>query len=255
MTSRLMLKVAAIVMAVTFGLSEFVFAMPAGWSVQDGEATFEIDSDGALNITASDKAIIEFQSFSIGEDEAVRFLQSSSEDSVLARVTGGLESLIYGDLFATGNLILVNTSGIHVFDTANIQAQSFLASTLDIENAMYREGQYVFEQTGDIAGFINNEGSITVQPGGFAALLAGGVSNSGEIIADKGEVIIASGEKMTLTFGNTGINLIVDESMQNRVNEAPIFSNTGLIQSNDGRINISASLLNQTLDTLINNEG
>lgn len=255
MTGWFSRKTAAFLMVAIFGFSNFGFAMPSGWSVHEGEATFEIDSDGVLNIAASDKAIIEFQTFSIGEDESVRFLQDSSQNSVLARVTGGLESLIYGDLFATGNLILVNTSGIHVFDTASIQAQSFLASTLDIENAMYREGEYVFEQVGDIAGFINNEGHITVQPGGFAALLAGGISNSGEIIADKGEILIASGEKMTLTFGNTGINLIVDESIQNRVNEAPLFNNTGLVQSNDGRINVSASLLNQTLDTLINNEG
>ena len=57
-----------------------LFAMPQGENVVAGQANFA-SSDGTLQITVSDKSIINYQSFSIGEAEHVQFIQPTAKSS------------------------------------------------------------------------------------------------------------------------------------------------------------------------------
>src|SRR5690606_23322584 len=67
-------------------------------------------SEGAsfLNISASDRAIIEWNRFSIAEGETVRFLQPSAAAIVLNRVVGQDPSELFGTLQANGIVYLIN---------------------------------------------------------------------------------------------------------------------------------------------------
>ena len=69
-----------------FGLLCFYsicWALPQGEGVVNGLAGFDRPNDNTLNITASDKVIINYDSFSIAQDELVRFIQPSSNSVAL----------------------------------------------------------------------------------------------------------------------------------------------------------------------------
>ena len=64
------------------------FAMPGEEQVISGNADFAQVGEGSLEITTSDKAIINYESFNIAENERVRFIQPGSKSCVLNRITG-----------------------------------------------------------------------------------------------------------------------------------------------------------------------
>ena len=108
------------------------FALPTGISVESGQATIDDSQQNKLTIQATDRAILKFDSFSIGPNETVQFVQPSANASVLGRVTGLSGSEIFGSLFANGEFVLVNPNGIHFAPSANIQVGSLIASTLSV---------------------------------------------------------------------------------------------------------------------------
>ena len=110
--------------------------LPTGAHVVSGSVT--IDTNGkTMNIAqGSDKAIINWDSFSIGKGYAVDINQISSQAAMLARVTGASLSEIYGSLTANGTFYLVNPNGIVFGSGAVIDVNKFIASTLDIANAL-----------------------------------------------------------------------------------------------------------------------
>ena len=138
------------------------FSLPENWQVESGQATVEKPNDTTLNITASDKAVINFNSFNIAQNETVNIIQPSSSASLLSRVTGPDATQINGNLNANGNFFLVNTHGINFGASANIQANSFVASTLAISTNNFINSSYIFEHAqNECYSQIINEGSIT----------------------------------------------------------------------------------------------
>ncbi len=166
-------KIVSLMLVVSLVFCNHVaFALPQGYTVESGNATFDTSDASKLIIHASDQAIINFESFSISANETVRFIQAESTNSLLSRVTGGSASDIYGHLFANSTLFFVNTNGINFHQGADIQVRNLVASTLDIQSAMYLSNQYIFEkQFGSNPGKIINDANI-IMNGGSIALLA-----------------------------------------------------------------------------------
>ena len=194
------------------------FALPEGWSVESGNASFNSSDPSTLNITADDKAVINFNSFNILQNEAVNFIQPGSASSVLSRVTGADASKIYGSLSANGNLFLINPSGIYFAPSANVKANAIVASTLDINTNNFVQGNYVFERNAKF-GFsqILNKGRITANN---IALLGNSVNNSGILAARVGSVNLASGNKVTVSFDAKGlIQVAVNEKTSGQVTD------------------------------------
>lgn len=81
-----------------------VWANPSGEQVVSGSATFNRAGTNLAISQGSDKAIIDWQSFSIGAGEATNFLQPSAMSAVLNRVISGDPSQIYGNLTANGQV-------------------------------------------------------------------------------------------------------------------------------------------------------
>ena len=108
---------------------------------------------------------------------------------MLNRVTGGLgASTIDGTLTANGRVFLVNRDGMLFGPNAVINTAGFLATTHDIKNDDFMAGRYNFNIPGRPDASIVNQGHITAQSGGFAALVAPGVRNTGTITATLGTV-------------------------------------------------------------------
>lgn len=229
-----------------------------GAQIESGDVTFDRPDSNTLLVNASDRSIINFNSFSIGEQETVRFVQAMDSASVLGRVLGGTESRLLGTLFSNGEFVLVNPNGIFVGANANINVGSLILSTLNINSEMYRSGQYTFQKPdGFDPAKIFNEGTIKAADGGHIALLADSIENRGTIEARLGSVVLGIGKKQTLTFDSLGLmNLVVDEAVARELlGSEEAIKNAGGITADGGKVILTAKLLNDTFDHLINNEG
>lgn len=60
----------------------------------------------------TDRAVINWNSFSIANGELTKFVQPSSSSAVLNRVVTANPSAIYGTLQANGNVYLINPGGV-----------------------------------------------------------------------------------------------------------------------------------------------
>ncbi len=183
------------------GTGVFAGGLPQGGVVQQGAAGIQYTGD-TLNINQqSDKAIIDWKDFSVGRDNTVNFNQPDSDSATLNRVTGDFTSEIAGRINANGSVFLVNPNGILITADGVIDTGGFVASTLDMDNNDFLNGEYTFSKNGK-NGVVSNRGSISVDDGGFVALLGGAVKNEGTIRALVGKVGFGGGEKIVMSFGN-----------------------------------------------------
>ena len=120
-----------------------LMALPTGAEVVSGTAQFQ-QSLNNLTVTNSANAIIEWQKFSIGQGEMTRFNQPNASSAVLNRVVGNDLSAIYGTLSSNGTVYLTNPNGILVGPTGVIDCAGFVASTLNISNPDFLNGNMCF---------------------------------------------------------------------------------------------------------------
>ncbi len=183
----------------------FANGLPQGGAVQEGSASITYAGGGGYILTIdqqSDKAVIDWKSFSVGKGSTVNFNQPSSDSATLNRVTGDFTSEIAGRINANGSVFLVNPNGIMITADGVIDTGGFVASTLDIDNNDFLNGDYTFTKNGK-NGVVSNRGHISVDDGGFVALLGGAVKNEGTVRAFVGKVGFAGGEKIVMSFGNS----------------------------------------------------
>ena len=174
----------------------FLYSNPTEGSIAAGSATINDILKTTLINQSSDKLIINWRDFSIASDETTRFIMPSASSSVLNRVTGGNLSSILGTLQGNGNVYLINPNGVLMGAGANIQCNSFIASTLDISNNNFLAGGDL-NFSGDSSAKITNLGKINAA-GGDVFLIARQIENHGEIRAEKGTVGLASGSEILL---------------------------------------------------------
>ena len=185
-----------------------------------GAATIQGQGSPAVIVNqSSSSAVINWNTFNIRANESVRFNQPSSSSVALNRVTGGLgPSEIMGTLTANGRVFLINRDGILFGPGSVVNTAGFLATTHDIKNADFMAGRYNFNIPGRPDASIVNQGRITATSGGFAALVAPGVRNSGTITATLGTVALASGNSFTLDiYGDKLITLAVGDQIASKV--------------------------------------
>ncbi len=189
-----------VVGALTGGFA-YAGELPSGGEVVDGNVHI-YQRGSTLNIDQNtDKAIVNWNSFSVGKDNTVNFNQPSSDSATLNRVTGDLTSDIAGRINANGSVFLVNPNGILITADGVIDTGNFVASTLDIDNNDFLNGDYTFTKSGS-NGVVSNRGTVSVDDGGFVALLGGAVKNDGTVRAHVGTIGFAGGEKIVMSFGN-----------------------------------------------------
>jgi len=171
-------------------------ALPTGGQVTAGAANIGAVSGSSLTVTqASDRAIIDWQGFSVGEGGAVRFENGSG--ATLNRVTGSSVSALDGLLSASGSVYLINPNGVIVGPSGEVQVGgTFAASTLDLsDSAFLAGGPLTF--SGSSAASVINYGRIGAL-GGDVALIAARVENHGAIDAPGGDVGLAAGYRVVL---------------------------------------------------------
>jgi filamentous hemagglutinin family protein len=240
-------------------------ADPYGGTVVGGSATILGQGTSSVTINqSSQNAIINWATFNIGRGETTTFNQPGSSSIALNRVIGGLgPSFIDGTLTANGHVFIVNGDGILFGPNSSINTAGFLATTSNIRDADFMAGKYNFNIPGLPNASIVNLGKITATNGGFAALVAPGVRNSGTITATLGTVSLAAGNAFTLDFyGDRLITLAVNDRIASAVKDVQtgetlksLVSNTGTLSANGGRVELTAAAARAVVDSVINNKG
>ena len=233
------------------------FALPTGWQVISGDVHFE-QQGNALNVTsATQNAIVNYASFNVAHGEIVNFNFLLSGSSILNRVIGGGASNIAGNINAAGGrMLLVNPAGINIAATANINAGSLMASTLNIRDADFMAGKYIFSKdAGTPASAVNNSGHLeATDANGNVVLLGSAVKNDGSI---KGaNVALAVGDQITVqTDANTALKVTVTEALKQKVDEYQnAVENTGSIDATRS-IALQAEIEGQLYQSAVNNAG
>lgn len=247
----------AVAVALAFGADCALADLPTGGTVVQGSATIMTPSmNGTLVNVTSNKAVINWNSFSISNGNVVQFAQPSSTAVTLNRVTGGTSSDISGNLLANGQIFLVNPNGVFFSATANINVGGLIASTLDITDNNFMAGTYVFNKgSGSPFGQVVNNGTITTASGGFAALFGEQVVNgaTGVITSPSGKVGLGVGEKITVSFdSNQLLTFTVD---QKALASNAYATNNGQLIADGGSVQMSAGVANALAGAVVNQNG
>ena len=188
-----------ITLITTFSSCYLWAELPSGNTTITGDISITSDTQTMTIDQQSNQAIIEWNSFNIGENNTVTFQQPSSSSSTLNRVISGNPTTLAGALNANGKVFVVNENGVYFTPTATINAHSFAASTLSLSNDNFLNNIFSFSSSNQsLLKSVINKGSITTLDGGFTALLGGAVNNEGTINANLGKVGLGAGKEITL---------------------------------------------------------
>lgn len=263
--NKLSKTVMAFVIAITTAFAPAISnALPDGGQVVGGSAAISTPNASTMQINQmTDKAIINWNGFSINVNELVKFIQPSSSAIALNRVIGADPSVILGQIAANGRIFLINPNGILFGSSAKVDAAGLLATTLNIKDSDFMSGKYIFNQDiSKLSSYVINKGEIKVADNGFVLLVAPAVSNEGLIIANLGKVVMGTGNKLTLDFFGDGlITYVVEGKVLDSVtgpDGQPLtsaVSNTGTIKADGGHVLLTADASNQLLSSVINQTG
>jgi filamentous hemagglutinin family protein len=210
-------------------------ANPTGGAVAAGSATIAGQGSPAVTINqASNTAIINWQTFSIGSGELTKFIQPSSSSATLNRVLGGQTSLINGTLSANGQIYLINGNGIIVGAGGVINTAGFTGSTRDISDSDFLSGNLHF--TGGSDAGVQNLGTISAL-GGNVVLIGKTVDNAGTIDATS-TAALAAGDDVLLAQANPDGSTVTVNPVS-----APSVASTKVGVKNTGTIKASAAEL------------
>ena len=185
------------------GITGHLWASPTGFSSTQASMT---QADRLTTITQhAPSAVVDWDSFNLSIDDMVKFNQPSSSASLLNRINDSNPSQIHGRIDSNGRIFLLNSNGILFGETAKINVGSLFATTLTINEEDFLAGNYSFVTMQDSSGQIINYGEIHAASGGFVALVANNVSNTGAIRADLGSINLMAGRAVTADFYGDGL--------------------------------------------------
>lgn len=239
----------------------------ANW-LGSGSATL---SQGLNQLTinqASQRAILNWQSFNIANGSSVNFVQPGASAIALNRIYDQNPSVIQGALNANGQVYLINGNGILFDKGAQINVHTLVASTLDISDDIFNKGIGAITDGNPVfAGGTVPDGMVRVEAGAQLNAASGGkimlfapkVENNGVITTPDGQTILAAGSKVYLAPspdtdpGLRGLLVEVDNggSASNQ--------NLGQIIAERGNVTLAGLAVNQqgriTATTSVNSNG
>lgn len=235
--------------ALALTLAPSAYAAPVDGTIISGNATItQPTGDHTVIHQTTDKAIINWRDFSISADEHTQFIQPNAGSITLNRVTGSNPSEILGRLTANGNILLINPNGIMFGANSRVDVGGLIATTADLTNDDFNNGNYRFNTPGKPDARIKNHGDIIARTGGNIALVAPFVSNHGTIRAHLGKVQLAAGNTWALDMGGL-VKLAVNDSTASELLQA------GLIEADGGTITLTTNAANDLLGNTINVTG
>ena len=221
--SRVVLGLAGLVAAATAAAVPAVNALPVGGVVTSGTASIDHSTFNLVTVNqTSSKLITNWNSFNIGSESTVNFVQPDATSMALNRVTSSAPSEIFGQLNANGQVFIVNPAGITFAAGSQANTGALVASSMGISDSSFLSGQLVFDRQAAI-GAVVNQGSLKAQSGNVV-LLGSHVQNEGAIESVQGNIMMANADRLRL--GDAGVSLIRAASVDS------LISNSGTLTAN-----------------------
>ena len=229
--------------------------LPTGGNVVRGAASISqvnTATQAILNINQSSaKAVINWNTFNLGQNAKVNFNQPSTSSVTLNQILDNNASQIYGQISANGQVFLSNPNGLYFSPTASVDVGGLVATTHSIDADAFMAGSTTFNRNG-ATGSVVNAGHLSAGLNGYIALLAPEAINSGVIVAQAGTVVLAAGEAITLNFsGNTSLASITTTPST----IATLVENRQAVLAPDGQIILSANALASLQAGIVKNSG
>lgn len=219
--------------------------------VLDNNLSIDVSLPGTTVITqeVNQRDVINWQEFSIGVGETVRFDQPDVNAVIVNRVNGGIRSDIFGSLVANGRVFLINPSGIVFGSNATVNVNGLVASTLSLKNGASGRGEPVEFRAANGAGSIVNEGSITAKD---IVLLAPSITNTGNLTAtgDNASVSLVAADEVSVSTMDGNLNTQVLES-----SNGGLIEQLGQVLAEGGRVILLASSSSNGAPSVINTAG
>ena len=115
----------------------------------------------------------------------------------LNQVVAPNPSQIAGRIDANGQIIIENQSGVIFYKGSQVNTAGLMVTAAGSSNAAVQAfmagGKLALDQAAKPNAAVVNQGQITIQQAGLAALVAPAVANSGVITAKLGTVVLAGG--------------------------------------------------------------
>lgn len=220
--------VAALTLA---GMVSNSYAAPADPIIIHGSQTVTVNGNVMDINQHSDKLNVSWGSFDIAKGETVN-LNQPLNGAALFSIRGNAGTEIYGQLNATGTLLLINPNGVLFGAGSEVNVGNIIASTLTISNDDFLNGRYHFNGGGN-AGNVINQGVIKAKDEGYIVLLGNTVDNSGTLVASNGSVVLGSAQTATLDFFGNGLvkaKLSGDALQATIKNSGNIYADGGFVQ-------------------------
>ncbi|QNM88074.1 GLUG motif-containing protein [Aliarcobacter cryaerophilus] len=226
-----------------------LYGAPTGGTVVSGTATISQNANTTNINQSSNKAVINWQDFSIKSNETVNFNQPNVNSITLNRVIGNEKSIIDGALNANGQVWLINSNGVLFGKNAKVNTAGIVASTKDISNEDFNNGNYNFK--GNSKASIVNEGEIKSLANTHATFIANSVTNKGKIEVHKGTINLVGASDVTLTLNeNQNLSLKVNKGVVDA-----LVDNQNLIVANGGQIYLTTNAKDELLKGVVNHSG
>lgn len=236
-----------IALSITIFFAASAHAVGTG-QIAIGSGAINKNQGGTVVNQNTDKMIINWDNMNVGQKESLQFIQPNKNASVLNKVSSLDPTIIQGSLNANGKVFIVNPNGILISNGAKVNVGSLIASSLDIKESDFMNDNIYFAGKG--TGKVSNEGTITADDS-IAMVGADEVSNTGKMLAVKGNVTLASGDNITLSFPSMG-------KIKVKINKGSLkalVKNGGIISTPDGSIALTAWATDTLTRNVINNTG
>jgi len=224
--------------------------LPTGASVAAGDVAIATAAQVMTVRQASDKAVINWDSFSVGAGHKVDFAQPGAASVTLNRVVGTEASSVLGAITSNGRVFLLNPHGVLFGPGAQVNVGGILASTLAMTDADFLAGRHVLSGTSSSA--VINQGNVVAQPdgrGGEILMVAAKVTNDGTLSAPGGTVVLAAAGKVTIDLGG-----VVRLTVQQGAIDA-LVANGGAIRSPGGFVLLTATAAGDLPSAMVNSSG
>jgi filamentous hemagglutinin family protein len=233
--------------------------------VEQGSAT-RVETAGQMDINASDRVLLNWNSFNIGRDATVNFNQPNSGSIALNRVNGGGDgaaSQIMGALNANGVIYILDRNGVLFGENSKVNVASLVASALDVNPDLVANFQ---DSNRSIADAVNNleaafrvaNGaldpgvSITLESGATIRTTEGGqvFLFAPEVITEKGSSIHTPGGQTIMAASRDEVYLAASSDPDLRgmlveVKTGGSIEHAGEVVAERGNITLAALAINQ----------
>ena len=220
-------------------------------AVVSGKASIVINSqqNQAVINQSTEKAIVNWHSFSVPDNGSAVFNQPDSKSITLNRIIGKQKTHIDGSIHANGQVWILNPNGTLVGKHGTINAHGFMATTQAISNKDFLMGNYQFDLKNDNSSEVVNLGEISVGSG-YAILAGKNVNNSGIIVASVGKIVLGSGQRFIVDI--IGDNLLSFEITERLNKRDGSISSLGRLKAAKGHILLAANDAEKIISDVVN---